>query len=45
MAIDESGLPTKSVDNSVDSVGVTALSIGFYYEFVKLADFSALNNV
>jgi hypothetical protein len=36
MSVDESELPTKAVDNSVDYAGAKVLSVGFYYRFVKL---------
>ncbi len=40
MGVREFELPTKAVDNSVDFIGATALSAGFYYTFVKLGDFT-----
>lgn len=41
MGIEDSELPTKAVDNSVDYGCANGLSVGFYYRFVKLINFES----
>jgi hypothetical protein len=40
--IEEFKLPTKAVDNSVDCGEFAALSVGFYYRFVKLSKLESI---